>query len=80
MEAKVPTSILKPARYLIRLFGNHFQYLGNRLGSDYWRFVFPKNTVVGFPAVYVFDSINGNAKVLDGEESLEALSVFLDAE
>lgn len=74
---KTPSAVLRKASGLIKMYGEHFDYLGARDRIDAFRFVFPEKTDTGFPFVYLYDKERDAVSEVTGFEALDIISLYL---
>ena len=72
---EVPIEVHEAARDLIELYGFHFMYLGKYEGYDAFLFMFPEDTVTGFPFVYLYEQSQPVVEIT-GFEALHIINHF----
>ena len=76
MDKKIPEQVKKKAENLINMYGENIEYLGNYKDSEYYTFVFPQDTVTGFPFIYIYYSKSGDVMEITGFEALDIIGKF----
>ncbi len=71
---KIPEEIKNVAKELISMYGEKFKYLGMYRGEAAYMFVFPDDSVTGFPFIYLYK--DGKAVEISGFDSLDILDSF----
>ena len=74
---KTPSAVLRKASGLIKMYGEHFEYLGRRDRVDAFRFVFPEDRDTGFPFVYLYEEERDAVSEVTGFEALDIISLYV---
>ena len=74
---EIPESVMHQANSLVELYGNNIEYLGEYMGTDVYRFVFPENSITGYPYVFLYDREDGTADTITGLMAVDIISKFL---
>ena len=76
MNKKIPEQVIKEAEGLINIYWENIEYLGADENAEYYHFVFPKDTVTGFPFVYIYTPQNGDVIEITGFDALDIIGKF----
>lgn len=49
----IPAKVRHAAQYLIDMYGDHIEHLGQYQGAEAFYYHFPDDITVGFPSVYL---------------------------
>lgn len=63
---KIPSKVKQAAQYLIEMYGDHVEHLGQYQGAEAFYYHFPDDVDAGFPTVYL----------LKGDELTEVSDFF----
>ena len=71
----IPAKIQEAARYLVEMYGDHIEHLGQYQGAEVFYYHFPDDIDAGFPHVYLLkeDSVSE----ITGFDALQLLGRFL---
>ncbi|MBD5345467.1 MAG: hypothetical protein HDR90_10925 [Bacteroides sp.] len=50
---EIPTKVKEAAQYLIDIYGDHVEHLGQYQGAEAFYYRFPEDVDAGFPVVYL---------------------------
>ena len=51
---KTPAKVEAAARYLVEMYGDHIEHLGQYQGAEAFYYHFPEDVDAGFPTVYLW--------------------------
>ena len=77
MENNIPKSVMHEATSLIDLYGSSFKYLGEYMGTAAYCFVFPENTVTGFPFIFLHNKKDDRTDVITGFDALDIIAELI---
>lgn len=72
---EVPKEVITAAKSLVELYGQNFEFLGNKDGKDVYAFVFPDGVPSGFPFVFLHENGKPVRKVT-GYDALDIVCSF----
>ena len=76
MNESIPQQVIGEAVNYIAHYGQHIAYLGQCQGQDYYRFLFPKDSLTGFPVVFVFDHQTNEVMTISDRNALDIINSF----
>lgn len=76
MENRIPQQVIDEAQKLIDRYGSNLVFLGNSNGLEYYVFRFPKDSITGFPFVYVYHPQLKKVTEMTGFDALDILGKF----
>lgn len=74
MSNIIPQKVKESASFLIKTYGDHLKYIGKYQKSDVYQYVFPENTVTGYPFVFLYNP-TGDVQKITGYESFEIIEL-----
>lgn len=72
---KTPAKVKEAARYLIEMYGDHVEYLGQYQGAETFYYHYPEDITAGYCPVYLYK--NGEVDELTGEVAYNVLGSFV---
>lgn len=51
---KTPAKVKAAARYLVEMYGDHIEHLGQYQGAEAFYYHYPEDVDAGFPSVYLW--------------------------
>ena len=72
MNKQIPKEVKEAASFLIYMYGDDIEYFGQYQEYDVYHYVFPKNTITGYPYVFLCNSA-GEVQKITGEKALDIL-------
>lgn len=76
MSDSIPKQVKEKAKVLIDLYGDAFDYIGKYQGMDVYQYLFPKNTVTGYPILFLVSS-TGDVEEKTGPGVFEIIKVVI---
>ena len=70
-----PEQVKKAAQYLIDMYGDHVEHLGEHQGAEAFYYHFPDDVDAGFPPVYLLKG--GKLTELTGFEALRLIRLYV---
>ena len=73
---EIPAKVRQAAQYLVGVYGDHLEHLGQYQGAEAFYYHFPDDVTAGFPPVYL---LKGDKLREVGEfEALEIIGSFVE--
>lgn len=72
----IPAKVRRAAQYLIDMYGDHIEHLGQYQGAEAFYYHFPDDITAGFPSVYLLKA--DKVTELTGFEALDIISLFVE--
>ena len=73
---EIPAKVRQAAQYLVEMYGDHIEHLGQYQGAEAFYYHFPDDVTAGFPPVYL---LNGDKLREVGEfEAFEIIGSFVE--
>lgn len=73
---ETPAKVKAAAQYLIDMYGDHVEHLGQYQGAEAFYYHFPEDITAGFCPVYLYKA--GEVDELTGEIAYNVLSSFIE--
>lgn len=73
---KTPAKVKAAARYLVKMFGDHIEYLGKYQGAEAFYYHYPNDITAGFPPVYLWK--NDEVTEISDFFALEIIESFIE--
>ena len=72
---KIPSKVKQAAQYLIDMYGDHVEHLGQYQGAEAFYYQFPEDVAVGFPCVYLLK--DDKLTEITGFEAVDIIGLFV---
>lgn len=72
----IPAKIQEAARYLVEMYGDHVEHLGQYQGAEAFYYHFPDDITAGYCPVYLYRG--GEVEELTGPVAYSVLSSFIE--
>ena len=73
---EIPAKVKQAAQYLVEMYGDHVEHLGQYQGAEAFYYHFPDDVTAGPCPVYLVT--DGKAREVPGFEALEILDSFVE--
>ena len=73
---EIPAKVKQAAQYLIEMYGDHVEHLGQYQGAEAFYYHFPDDVTAGFPPVYLMKG--DKLREVSGFEALEIIGSFVE--
>ena len=73
---EIPAKVRQAAQYLVEMYGDHLEHLGQYQGAEAFYYRFPDDITAGFPPVYLMK--DDNLREVGEFEALEIISSFVE--
>ena len=73
---EIPAKVKEAAQYLIDIYGDHVEHLGQYQGAEAFYYRFPEDITAGYCPVYLYKS--NKVDVLTGEVAYHVLLSFIE--
>ncbi len=73
---EIPSKVKRAAQYLVEMYGDHVEHLGQYQGAEAFYYHFPDDITAGFPPVYLMKG--DKLREVDGFEALEIIGSFVE--
>lgn len=72
---ETPAKVKAAARYLVEMYGDHIEHLGQYQGAEAFYYHYPDDVDAGFPSVYLWK--DNTVTEISGFDALHLLGRFL---
>lgn len=72
---ETPAKVKAAARYLVEMYGDHIEHLGQYQGAEAFYYHYPEDVDAGFPSVYLWK--DNTVTEISGFDALRLLGGFL---
>lgn len=69
----IPVAVKEEAKTLISMYGENIILLGQKNNMDVYRFMFPEDSVTGFPFIYLYDREKESAVKITGFKAVSII-------
>lgn len=73
---EIPSKVKRAAQYLVEMYGDHVEHLGQYQGAEAFYYHFPDDITAGFPPVYLMKG--DKLREVSGFEALEIIDSFVE--
>lgn len=73
---EIPAKVRQAAQYLVEMYGDHIEHLGQYQGAEAFYYRFPENVDAGFPTVYLLK--DGELTEISDFFALEIIGSFIE--
>lgn len=73
---EIPAKVKQAAQYLVEMYGDHVEHLGQYQGAEAFYYHFPDDVTAGFPPVYLMKG--DKFREVSGFEALEIIGSFVE--
>lgn len=73
---EIPAKVRQAAQYLVDMYGDHIEHLGQYQGAEAFYYRFPDDVTAGFPPVYLVKG--GKLREVGEFEALEIIGSFVE--
>ena len=73
---EIPAKVKQAAQYLVEMYGDHVEHLGQYQGAEAFYYHFPEDIIAGPCPVYLVK--DGAVREVPGFEALEILDSFVE--
>lgn len=73
---EIPAKVRQAAQYLVEMYGDHIEHLGQYQGAEAFYYRFPENVDTGFPTVYLLK--DGELTEISDFFALEIIGSFIE--
>lgn len=73
---EIPAKVRQAAQYLVEMYGDHIEHLGQYHGAEAFYYHFPDDVTAGFPPVYLIK--DDEIREVNEFEALEIIGSFVE--